>query len=248
MEKKDYFSSQAKVYAQFRPSYPDELYQFILHHVKGTSRAWDCATGNGQVARSLAKHFTRVDATDISAQQLENAFHASNIFYDVCPAERSPFADHQFDLITVAQALHWFDRRRFYEEVKRTAVPGGLLAVWGYGLLSIEPAIDRHFLDFYHNTVGSFWDEARTLVENHYRDVAFPFREISCPDFYIRVEWTFDQFIGYLSSWSATQKYIQKYKTDPLPDFSSTLKTCWKEDAIRSVTFPIFMKLGRIAE
>jgi ubiquinone/menaquinone biosynthesis C-methylase UbiE len=246
MERKDYFSSQAKTYAQFRPAYPDELYRFILDHVPGRMRAWDCATGNGQVARALASHFARVDATDISAQQLEHAFHAPNIFYKVCPAEQSLFDDHQFDLITVAQALHWFDRRRFYEEVRRTAIPGGLLAVWGYGLLSIEPAIDKHFLDYYHNTVGSFWDEARTLVENHYRDVSFPFPEIACPEFQIIVEWTFEQFTGYLTSWSATQKYIQKNQSDPLTELSSALKSHWKEGELRSVKFPVFMRLGRI--
>ena len=248
MEKKDYFSSQARAYAQFRPSYPDELYQFILGHVTGRSRAWDCATGNGQVARSLAGYFAHVEATDISRQQLENAFRMPNVDYAVCPAEQSPFADHQFDLITVAQALHWFDLGRFYGEVKRTAKPGGLLAVWGYGLLTVNPVIDKLFLDFYENTVGSFWDDARRQVENHYRDVSFPFTEISCPEFHMGVEWTFEQFIGYLSSWSATQKYIREHGTDPLAGFTKSMKAHWPEGELRSVTFPIFMKLGRIGK
>lgn len=246
MEKKDYFSGQSKAYAAFRPSYPDELYKFILQHVGGRSCAWDCATGNGQVAQSLAKHFDRVDATDISEQQLQNAFRSKNIHYSVSPAEQSPFEDHRFDLITVAQALHWFNLAEFYKEVNRTGKPGGLLAVWGYGLLNVEPAVDELFLDFYHHTVGPFWDEARRLVENQYRDIPFPFERIDAQEFYIRVEWTSEQFAGYLSSWSATQKYIRIHQTDPVAVFRERLRLHWKDGEEKSATFPLFMKLGRI--
>ena len=246
MERKDYFSSQSKAYATFRPSYPDELYQFIFRHMKSRSTAWDCATGNGQVAQSLANNFERVYATDISEQQLKNAFVAKNIFYSVAPAERTNFADNQFDLITVGQALHWFDLPRFYEEVKRTGKPDGLLAVWGYALLSVEPPIDEMFLDFYNNTLGPYWDRARRLVEDHYKNIHFPFDEIECPDFYIRTEWTSEQFTGYLSSWSATQKYIRNHGRDPVQAFAEKLNPLWKTGEQKQVSFPIFLKLGRI--
>lgn len=198
------------------------------------------------MAQSLANNFERVYATDISEQQLKNAFMAKNIFYSVAPAERTNFADNQFDLITVGQALHWFDRPPFYEEVKRTGKPDGLLAVWGYALLSIEPAIDEMFLDFYNNTVGDYWDEARRLVEDHYKNIHFPFDEIDCPGFYIRTEWTSEQFTGYLSSWSATQKYIREHGRDPVQAFAETLNTLWKTGEKKQVCFPIFLRLGRI--
>lgn len=246
MERKDYFSSQSKAYAAFRPSYPDELYQFIFSHLKSRSMAWDCATGNGQVAQSLANDFERVYATDISEQQLTNAFRAKNIFYSVAPAERTDFADNQFDLITVGQALHWFDLPRFYKEVKRTGKADGLLAVWGYALLSIEPTIDELFLDFYNNIVGPYWDEARRLVEDHYRRVPFPFDQIDSPEFYIRTAWTSEQFTGYLSSWSATQKYIRAHGHDPVQAISARVNALWKTGERKQVSFPVFLKLGRI--
>lgn len=246
MERKDYFSSQSKAYAAFRPSYPDELYQFIFSHLKSRSMAWDCATGNGQVAQSLANDFECVYATDISEQQLTNAFRAKNIFYSVAPAERTDFADNQFDLITVGQALHWFDLPRFYKEVKRTGKADGLLAVWGYALLSIEPTIDELFLDFYNNIVGPYWDEARRLVEDHYRRVPFPFDQIDSPEFYIRTAWTSEQFTGYLSSWSATQKYIRAHGHDPVQAISARVNALWKTGERKQVSFPVFLKLGRI--
>jgi SAM-dependent methyltransferase len=247
MEKKDYFSNQSKVYAAFRPTYPPDLYQFIFKHLNNKSCAWDCATGNGQVAQYLANHFDTVYATDLSQQQIDLAFPAKNIFYSVSPAEDAAFRENQFDLITVAQALHWFHVDEFYQEVRRTAKPDGLLAVWGYALLTIDPLIDEMFMDFYKNTTGPYWDTARKLIENKYRDISFPFEEIASPEFSIKVKWNLDQFAGYLTSWSATQKYIQAHGINPVDKFTDALKTIWKEDDFKMVRFPVFMRLGRIS-
>ncbi|MFZ6010005.1 MAG: class I SAM-dependent methyltransferase [Bacteroidota bacterium] len=248
MAQKDYFSSHSRIYATFRPTYPEKLYQFIFSHLNGQSTAWDCATGNGQVAQRLGKDFEKVFATDISRQQLDEAHQASNIFYSVSSAEQTSFQDNQFDLITVGQALHWFRIDEFYREAKRTAKPHGLLAIWGYALLSIEPAIDELFLDFYHNTAGPYWDSARKLVEGEYCDVPFPFEVIETPKFEIVVQWDLDQFAGYITSWSATQKYIKTLGTNPAVAFSEKLKPYWKAGIQKTVTFPVFMKLGRVVK
>jgi ubiquinone/menaquinone biosynthesis C-methylase UbiE len=243
---KDYFSDQSKIYAAFRPSYPEDLYQFIFEHLKNKSVAWDCATGNGQVAKYLSRHFEKVYATDISQQQIDNAFPEKNIFYSVSKAEQASFADQQFDLITVAQALHWIDTDAFYKEAIRTATPGALIAVWGYALLSINPLIDSLFLNFYHNTVGAYWDAARKLVEEEYRSIDFPFKLIPSPRFELKVEWTLAQFAGYLTSWSATQKYVKTTGQDPVPMFIETVKVYWNEAELKMVTFPLFLRLGKI--
>jgi hypothetical protein len=246
MERKDYFSGQSRAYATFRPVYPRELYDFIFGHLQKKLCAWDCATGNGQVAQYLAGHFESVYATDISQPQIDHAFRKENIFYSVSAAEQTSFPENQFDLITVGQALHWFDADKFYREVRRTGKCGSLLAVWGYALLTVDPVIDELFMDFYNNKIGVYWDEARKLVENYYRDIPFPFQEIRCPEFHIAVKWTSDQFIGYLSSWSATQKYIRTHGVDPVESFREDLKSVWTSGEVKPVTFPVFMKLGRI--
>ena len=246
MEKKDYFSRQAKEYAAFRPTYPEGLYQFIFQHVEKRSCAWDCATGNGQVALYLADHFEKVYATDVSAAQLDNAFRARNIFYSVAPAEQAPFNNHQFDLITVAQALHWFSLPNFYDEVRRTARSGGLIAAWGYALPRIHPNIDALFMAFYKEKVGPHWDEARKLVDNHYREISFPFDEIACPVFHISVRWTSGQFAGYLNSWSAVQKYIARHAINPVDSFMESLGSIWDPAEVKVATFPLFLKLGRV--
>lgn len=242
---KDYFSTQSKAYATFRPTYPKELYDFIFSEVKEKKSAWDCATGNGQVAKYLSAYFESIYATDISQQQLAHASKGSNIFYNVSPAEKTSFNDNQFDLITVAQALHWFDRDRFYEEAKRVGKQGSLLAVWGYALLYIEPAIDEMIMHFYNDIVGPYWDDARRLVEQEYRSIAFPFEEIQTPSFSIKVQWTIDQLGGYFTSWSATQKFIKEKGFDPVEPFIASLRNHWSTEA-RTVSFPIFSRLGRI--
>ena len=246
MERKDYFSGQAKVYAAFRPAYPEELYIFLFSHLRDKRTAWDCATGNGQVAQRLARDFDHVFATDISAQQLKHAQPGSNIIYSIAAAEKTDFDNEQFDLITVAQALHWFDLSRFYDEVKRTGKKGSLLAVWGYSLLTVDTTVDPLFHDFYYNKIGPYWDPARKLVESHYADISFPFDAIQSPHFFIKVNWTVDDFCGYVSSWSATQKYIREHDVDPVKDLRDSVGRVWKRGEIKLVTFPVFMKLGRI--
>lgn len=246
MAAKDYFSHHSKTYATFRPTYPDALYKFVYSHLNENEKAWDCATGNGQVAQELSRHFKKVYATDISQQQIDHGYQAANIIYSVSPAEQTSFPDQEFDLVTVGQALHWFELDKFYSEVRRVSKPSGLLAVWGYALLSINPEIDRHFMHFYNDVVGPYWDSARKLVEDEYRTIVFPFDEIAGPRFSIDVEWNRDQFAGYLSSWSATQKFIKSKNLDPVPDFINSMKTLWDDQERKRVSFPVFLRLGRV--
>jgi len=244
--KKDYFSGHSKIYAAFRPSYPQELYEFIFKHVKHFENAWDCATGNGQVAQGLCNHFGRVEATDISQEQLDSAFKAPNIFYSKCSAEETPFEDGYFDLITVGQALHWFDQALFFEEVKRVGKHGCMFAVWGYSILTVNEEIDRLFYHYYNNIVGSYWDEARKHIEEEYARVHFPFDKILNEKLYLKVDWSIDHFIGYLRSWSATQKFMKENNYDPLIDFEEELKKVWKDGEIKTATFPLFIKLCEV--
>jgi ubiquinone/menaquinone biosynthesis C-methylase UbiE len=246
--RKDLFSAQASVYAAFRPTYPKELYDFIFSKLETKQKAWDCATGNGQVAGHLADYFDEVYATDISQQQLDNAIKKHNIIYSVSPGEQTTFEDHQFDLITVAQALHWFDREKFYEEAKRVGKEGSLLAIWGYALLYIQPDIDEILMNFYGNVVGPYWDQARRLVEEEYRSLSFPFKEIESPRFDITSAWTLNHLTGYIESWSATQMYIRQTGHNPLPEMVTQLKRVWNPDNYRDndskpVRFPVFLKL-----
>ena len=241
---KDFFSDHSKLYATFRPTYPKELYDFIYSHTKTFDTAWDCATGNGQVASILTTKFKTVFATDISEQQLAHAVKADSIFYSVQPAEKVNFETHSIDLITVAQALHWINTERFYSEVNRVAKRQAIIALFGYSVCTINPLIDKLLHDFYTNKVGPFWDEARKIIDQEYSDIPFPFKEISSPKFFIKVHWSAEHFAGYLTSWSATQKFIHTHGYNPVPEFTASVESLWKGEL--EVKFPLFLRLGRL--
>jgi SAM-dependent methyltransferase len=242
MNTKDYFSGHSKLYATFRPTYPEELYGFIFSHVKAFECAWDCATGNGQVAKHLAIWFAAVEATDISQPQLDNAFKATNIHYQISAAESTPFTSHSFDLITVGQAIHWLNTEAFFREAVRVAKPGALLAVWGYNLCRVNNPIDTLVQEYYHHTVGKYWDPARKILESEYSSIEFPFEAISSPEFFIRVQWSYDEFAGYISTWSATQKFIREENYNPVPDLMKKITPYWNGN--QEVVFPICLKTG----
>lgn len=241
---KDLFSSYAHRYARYRPTYPDDLYEFVLRHVPDRAAAWDCATGNGQVATVLARYFARVDATDLSAPQLAQAIPAPTVRYAVSRAESTPFADASFDLITVGQALHWFDFTRFFAEARRVLRPGGVLAVWGYELLHVSPEIDALIDVFYTKTVGPYWAPERRYLNERYQTVPFPFAEVPAPAFSMEKTWTLDDLLGYLGTWSAVAGFRQARGFDPVPDLGQALRDYWPEGETKGVTFPVFLRLG----
>lgn len=125
----DLFSGVASLYTRFRPRYPSALFEYLASVTPKKDVVWDCATGTGQAAVELAQHFEQVIATDASAEQIANAEQHPRVQYRVSTAEMSGLDSGSIDLITVAQALHWFDLPAFYAEAQRVLKPDGLLAV-----------------------------------------------------------------------------------------------------------------------
>src|SRR5256885_2734037 len=215
MSFKDHFSRQAADYAIFRPGYPRELFDYLGSIAPGRQLAWDCGTGNGQAAIALASLFDRVIATDASDKQIANAQRQEHVAYHIAPAENSGIDSGTIDLIMVAQALHWFDLNRFYQEAQRVLKPDGVLAASAYNLLTIEPAIDEIVNRYYYEVVGPFWPPERELVE-HFADLPFPFHKLDPPKFEMTAQWNLDHLIGYLGTWSATQRFIAARGGNPL--------------------------------
>ena len=180
---KDRFSAHASDYARFRPHYPRALFAYLADIASERECAWDCATGNGQAAVALGEFFHHVIATDASENQVANGQPHDRVTYRVASAEQSGLPKASVDLVTVAQALHWFDREAFFAEAQRVLKPHGVLAVWCYNLFRIAPEIDRLVETFYRETVGPYWDFERRLVETGYRTIEFPFAELSTARF-----------------------------------------------------------------
>ncbi|WP_342645061.1 class I SAM-dependent methyltransferase [Mucilaginibacter sp. CSA2-8R] len=242
---KDNFSTRSDLYAKFRPTYPDGLFAFLLSQVLHRENAWDCGTGNGQVAGQLATYFKQVYGTDISQQQLDNAVQLPNITYSKQPAEQTNFTANSFDLIVVAQAIHWFKFNEFYAEVKRTLKPGGVLAVMGYGVISITPKVDAVVNKLYSNIIGPFWDTERRYIDENYQTIPFPFEELTFPQFTINQHWTVQHLIGYLETWSAVKHYQKQNGTNPVNLIKDELIEAWGKPMERQITFPVLLRVGK---
>lgn len=242
---KDNFSTHSDRYARFRPQYTNDIVEFIVSQVANRNAVWDVGTGNGQLAVKLANYFKEVQATDISESQLANALQKPNIVYSKQPAEQTNFSKHQFDLITVAQAIHWFDLPRFYAEVKRTLKPAGLFVALGYQLCQIE-GMDDLILEFYEKKVGPYWDPERKIIEQEYRTLSFPFDDLGTSHFQLPNQWSLDDLLGYLSTWSAVRHYEQARGTNPVREYEEKFRAMWGEDAVKRVVTLVFVRVGRI--
>jgi ubiquinone/menaquinone biosynthesis C-methylase UbiE len=244
---KDHFSGVANRYADFRPHYPAEIFDYLATLVPRTSLVWDCAAGNGQATVDLAKRFDRVIGTDASREQIASATERPNIEYRVAPAEQSGLPDNSIGLVTVGQAVHWFDFDKFYAEVERVLTRDGVMAVWSYGINEVEDeSVNRLMQNYYENVVGPYWPPERVLIEQGYRTIPFPFEEITPPAFRMETDWTLDDLLGYYSTWSATNRFIKANGRNPLETLDVELAAVWgAREKRRRVVWPLAVRVGR---
>ena len=245
---KDHFSERASLYAAYRPLYPQALFEFVARLTPDHKLALDCGTGNGQAAIGLAAHFDRVIATDPSAEQIKNASAHPKVEYRIARADSSGLPTRSVNLVTAAQALHWFDSERFFGEVKRVLVADGALAVWGYG----DPVLDTTLLEetlysFNRDTLGSYWSPERKLLLDGYRTIPFPFAEVAAPSLELKMHWTLPELAGYLRTWSATANYLGEHGTDPVTKVEKTLATHWGDPRVaRIIRWPLYIRAGKL--
>lgn len=243
----DHFSRISGAYAAFRPRYPDALFDLLAALAPGREAAWDCATGSGQAALGLARHFAHVIATDASDAQIEHAAPHPRVTYRVAAAEQCGLEDRSVDLVTAAQAVHWFDRPRFWAEARRVLRPKGVIAVWTYWTFSIVPELDAVVRRFYTDTVGRFWAPERKLTEERYQTLDFPFAEFTVPGFMIEQLMTLDDVAGYVRTWSATRAYLEHEGRDPVDDLVGELRELWGDPATpRLARWPLAVRAGRV--
>jgi len=242
----DYFSAAAAEYSRRRPDYPDRLFEYLADLVPDRHRAWDCATGNGQAAVGLAQHFEEVIATDASERQISFARPHPRVRYGVAAAEDSRLEAASVDLVTVAQAVHWFDRPRFWREAQRVLVPGGVVAVWCYDLLRTDPEVAAVIGHLYRDVVGPYCPAERAVTEQRYSTIDFPFDEVTPPPFQMEKDWSLPELVGYLETWSAVRQYRDAQGADPIALVSSDLERVWGPPGRkRRILWDLALRVGR---
>ncbi|QJP08842.1 class I SAM-dependent methyltransferase [Pseudomonas multiresinivorans] len=244
---RNWFDQGGQAYARFRPEYPAELASCLASLAPDRALAVDVGCGSGQLTRQLAEHFSSVVGFDPSAEQIAHAAPRANLSYACAQAEELPLADHSASLITAAQAAHWFDLPKFYAEVRRIAEPDAVLALISYGVLHLDGDPGKRFETFYWQEIGPYWPAERKLVDSGYATLDFPFAEFPGPEIAIRLEWTLDEFLGYVSTWSAVRSAREAGREDLLQHFAADLAERWGDPAARlAVSWPINMRIGRV--
>lgn len=240
-----FFNDKSDVYRAARPTYPEELLKFVAELAKSRDAAWDVATGNGQAAIGLAKHFAVVHATDVSENQIAHAIPHEKVVYAVKDAENPTFADASLDLVTVAQALHWFDYPKFWPSLKRVLKPGGAFAAWGYDWFKVSPEIDQLIEQHVLSKISTFWAPQNRILWEGYRAVEFPFERISTPQFELRMEWSLEHLFAYLHSWSATRRCMEREGDQFfLAAFNATQAAWGDPQQKRTVVMPLHLLAG----
>ena len=245
MEFKDHFTKQAESYAKFRPDYPEELFKYLSEISPSNELAWDCATGNGQAANGLAKYFNKVIASDASEKQIMNAIKNEKVVYKVFPAEKTEIDSSTVDLITVAQALHWFNFEKFYREAKRVLRKNGIITAWMYNLVEVSSEVDFIIKKFDGEILKNYWPPERQLFYEEYKTIPFPFERIEAPEFKMSAYWSLGHLFGFLSTWSAVQKFKDEEGSDPLNFIEKDLKKAWGNEKFRNVFWTLIIKIGR---
>jgi SAM-dependent methyltransferase len=241
---KDHFSGQSAAYERHRPAYPPALFAWLATVAPRRALAIDVATGNGQAAIALAGHFDSVIATEPSAAQLARAREHPRVAYRQEAAEAISVAAGTADLLTAAQAAHWFDWPRFVAEAARVLRPGGICAIWTYGDSSVDAAVDDLIGSFSRDLVGPYWPRERRHVEEGYRDLVLPLAPVEAPPFEIRLHWDLAAMLGYLDTWSSVRRARARTGRDPLALLAAPLAAAWGE-AAREVRWPIALRAGR---
>ncbi|HLG89346.1 MAG TPA: class I SAM-dependent methyltransferase [Alphaproteobacteria bacterium] len=245
---KDHFSELAAGYAAHRPTYPRALADYLAGIAPARRLAWDCGCGSGQLSALLAEAFERVVATDASAEQIGSAAPAERVEYRVAPAEASGLPDASVDLVTVAQAAHWFDLPAFYAEARRVARPGAAIALVTYGIMEVDAEIDAVTMPFYYEALKGYWPPERAHVENGYRALEFPFEELAPPKLAIRVDWRLADLTGYVETWSAVRALKKARGEEPVLTLFEALARVWgPPERVRAVRWPLALRVGRLA-
>lgn len=239
----DHFSALAKQYAAGRIGYPEELYRFLAGQCASRECVWDCATGTGQAAVDLVRHFTSVVATDLSAALLAQAPAHERITYHVATAEQSGLADASVDLVTVAQALHWFDLPKFWAEVDRVLRPGGVLAYWGYQWPSVDRAVNG-VLEQIKVELAPYWPARSQVLIDGYRDATAPRPEIACPPFEATARWDLEGYLAHVNSWSGTRYHREQTGRDLVAANRPAFATAWPGGPV-TVRWPLVLRVYR---
>lgn len=208
----------------------------------------------------VAEHYEQVIATDVSEEQLKHAMRHPRIRYHDTPLSISEEelvsligGENSVDLVTGAQAVHWFDLPKFYSIITRILrKPGGIIAVWCYKSFAVSPEFDHVMKQFYDTTVP-YWKRNVQYLSDGYKELPFPFESVGLGfegqplELDMPKEVAFEGFLTMLRSFSAVNTAL-KQGVDLLSEkVVKELENAWGgSKLVRTITYKAFMLVGKV--
>lgn len=201
-------------------------------------------------------------ATDINESQLQRAMKHPKVTYHHTPLSMSDDdlvtllgGENSIDLIVVAQALHYFDLKRFYSIVKRVLrKQGGIIAAWVYNDLIITPKVDSIMKRLVDSTLP-FRNPTMNLAFDGYKTIEFPFNyknvrlgtQGSPKVLDIPHKLSLNGFLGFLKSWQplvkAKEQGVELLTSCMIDEF----KEAWGDDTqVKNVFYKGYMLAGKL--
>ena len=228
-------STQKMNYDIYRPKYPEEFFQKILDLLPSEKRVnyLDIATGTGALIFPLSSHFSNISlGIDSSGSQIATAlkkvedFKLKNLQFNMMDVLEVPnfIAKNQiskFDLITIGQALHWFDIPVVLKMIKNELLnENGILSVLSYACLGYEYNVKdqtkanlgyQRYQEWY-EIIEKYFDCDRGALMKGFE--GSPFKEIfgnmEKDEKIYKNETTDVDFVKYLKTYSAYNCYCDK--------------------------------------
>lgn len=247
---REIFDGLTDDYDRYRPRYAQVSLDRMFKRTGSVRCVLDLGCGTGILTRAMAPMVdgATVIGADPGSDMLDEAARSdttNNIAWLNCRAEQLAVANDSLDLMTAAQAAHWFDRPAFYEECTRTLRTGGTLAILYNNRIRGEP------IDEAHEGVLTKYSPGYT---REYRDFDVAM-ELSClPDtsnvLVDREVWdwvlTFEEFIGYVRSTSHYKiACLERSEEDMLTIYANALGPLAQEDGTLHVPYETIVTSAR---
>ncbi len=183
----------------------------------------------------------------LSPKQLSQAKPHPQIRYSVQLAEETTFADNSFSLITVAQALHWFNFEQFWPEVQRLLKPGGIFAAWSYGFPELEPQLDVILQTQLLDLLKPYWAPQNQLAIDGYQTIVLPLQELEAPAFRLAPQWILTQVLAYFQTSSATKKAIAQEGETFWEQFATMFEQAWRNVSTpKAISMNISLRITQV--
>ncbi|KAL4426897.1 hypothetical protein ABPG74_008821 [Tetrahymena malaccensis] len=249
MQKTDLFGrkNQGQNYDKYRPKYPSKFFDLILKDLNSKESYLDVGCGTGQMLFKLNSHFKIAVGTDLSEKQVsvatekisnnQNYMNVKVIQSDannLISSLQKNSLPLNYDLVTVGQALHWFEVEKFLQLTQSKILnqnQNSRLAVAAYYWDGFDIDINNEQLsgkqihEQYYNSIKNYYDFDRDNLYSNYKHYPFNkyFEQTSEDSFIEKDIFQLDDLVRYMKTSSAYNTLVEQNSKNPIFEDPTTI-------------------------